>query len=338
VDASACAAAFPEDPLESIAMKAIVVREFGGPDVMKVEDVPEPSPAAGQVVIRVKAIGVNPVDTYIRAGTYARKPSLPYTPHADIAGVVEKAGAGASKVQPGDRVYAYMTDAGGAELALCEEWQVQRLPDRVTFQQGAAMGVPYITAWRALFLKAKARPGETVLVHGASGGVGTAAVQLARAHGMQVIGTAGTDEGVRLVRDQGAHHVLNHGTPDYLQQIPALTGGRGVDVILEMLANVNLDRDLDLIALRGRIMVIGNRGRVEIDPRKMMSKDGAMAGMTLFNTTREEFQEIHAGLVAGLENGTLNPVIRKELPLAEAPKAHVEVMEPGAFGKIVLVP
>jgi len=319
-------------------MRAIVVREFGGPEVMKIEDLPQPSPGPGQVLIRVRAVGVNPVDTYIRSGTYARKPNLPYTPHADLGGTVETVGSGVSTVKAGDRVYAYMTNAGGAELALADEWQVQRLPDRITFQQGAAMGVPYGTAWRALLLKAKARPGETVLVHGASGGVGSAAVQIARAQGMQVIGTAGTDDGRRLVRDQGAHHVLNHRDDDYLQRIPALTGGRGVDVILEMLANVNLDRDLEIIAPRGRVAVIGNRGRVEIDPRKMMGKDGTIVGMTLFNTTREEFAEIHAGLVAGLENGTLNPVIRRELPLDQAPQAHVAVMEPGAFGKIVLVP
>jgi NADPH2:quinone reductase len=319
-------------------MKAIVVREFGGPDVMKLEDVPQPAPAPGQILIRVRAIGVNPVDTYIRSGTYARKPDLPYTPHADIAGEVEAIGTGVSRVERGDRVYAYMTSAGGAEYALADEWQVQRLPERASFQQGAAIGVPYATAWRALFFKGKARPGETVLVHGASGGVGVAAVQLARAHGMQVIGTAGTDEGMRLVREQGAHHVLNHRGQDYAQQIPALTGGRGADVILEMLANVNLDRDLDLVARLGRIAVIGNRGRIDIDPRKMMGKDATIVGMTLFNTTREEFAEIHAGIVAGLENGTLTPVIGKELPLDQAPQAHVAVMEPGAFGKIVLLP
>ena len=319
-------------------MRAIVVREFGGPEVMKIEDVPPPSAGPGQILIRVRAVGVNPVDTYIRSGMYARKPSLPYVPHADIAGVVETVGDGVTKVKPGDRVYAYMIDGGGAELARGEEWQVQRLPDRATFQQGAAMGVPYGTAWRALFLKAAARPGETVLVHGASGGVGTAAVQIARAHGMRVIGTAGTDEGLRLVREQGAHEVLNHREPDYLTKVPGLTGGRGPNVILEMLANVNLDRDLDILAPHGRILVIGNRGRVEIDPRKLMGKDGRILGMTLFNTTRDEFLEIHASLAAGLENGTLTPVIGKELKLDQAAQAHVAVMEPGAFGKIVLIP
>ena len=319
-------------------MKAIVVREFGGPDVMKIEDVPRPAAGPGQILIRVRAIGVNPVDSYIRSGTYARKPNLPYTPHADIAGEVEAIGKDVTRVRPGDRVYAYMADAGGAEFALVEEWQAQWLPGRASFQQGAAIGVPYATAWRALFFKAKARPGEAVLVHGASGGVGIAAVQLARAHGMQVIGTAGSDDGMRLVREQGAHHVLNHRSQEYAQQIPALTGGRGPDVILEMLANVNLDRDLDMIARHGRVAVIGNRGRIEIDPRKMMGKDASMTGMTLFNTTREEFAEIHAGIVAGLENGTLNPVIGREMPMEQAPQAHVAVMEPGAFGKIVLVP
>jgi len=319
-------------------MRAIVVHEFGGPEVMKIEDVPAPSAGPGQILIRVRAVGINPVDTYIRSGMYARKPNLPYIPHADIAGVVDGVGSGVTSVTAGDRVYAYMVDGGGAEFARADEWQVQRLPERASFQQGAAIGVPYGTAWRALFLKTKARPGETVLVHGGSGGVGVAAVQIARAHGLRVIGTAGTEEGLRLVREQGAHEVLNHRDADYVTKIPALTGGRGPDVILEMLANVNLDRDLDVIAPHGRVMVIGNRGRVEIDPRKAMGKDITILGMTLFNTTRDEFREIHAGLVAGLENGTLKPVIRKELPLEQAAQAHVEVMQAGAFGKIVLMP
>jgi NADPH2:quinone reductase len=155
---------------------------------------------------------------------------------------------------------------------------------------------------------------------------------------MRVFATAGTEDGMRMVREQGAHHVLNHRDTDYMEQMPALTGGGGVDVVLEMLANVNLDRDLDVIGLRGRVVVIGNRGRIEIDPRKLMARDGAILGMTLFNTSRDELETIHAGIVAGLENGTLTPVIGREVPLADAPKAHAAVMEAGAFGKIVLIP
>jgi NADPH2:quinone reductase len=319
-------------------MKAIVVHAFGGPEVLQIEDVPDPAPGPGQLLIRVQAVGVNPVDTYIRSGSYARKPTLPYTPHADIAGVVEAVGANVAAFGAGDRVYAFMVDGGGAQLAVCEAWQVKPLPERVSFQQGAALGVPYGTAWRALFLRGQGTPGETVLVHGGSGGVGSAAVQIARAHGMQVIATAGTEDGLRMVREQGAHHVLNHRDADYMTRIPALTGGRGVDVVLEMLANVNLDHDLDIIAPHGRIVVIGNRGRVEIDARKAMAKDGAILGMTLFNATRDELHTIHAGIGAGLESGTLRPVIGKEMPLSDAAKAHVAVMEPGAFGKIVLLP
>jgi len=319
-------------------MKAIIVRSFGPPDVMKFEDLPDPSPGPGQVLIRVRAAGVNPVDAYIRSGTYARKPSLPYVPGADLGGVVESVGTGVTRFSKGARVYAHAVPGTYAELAVCDEWQVNPSPDRISFQQGAALGVPYATAWRALFIRAHARAGETLLVHGASGGVGAGAVQIARAHGLRVIATAGTPEGITLVRNHGAHHVLNHREPDYLQQVLPLTGNKGVDIVLEMLANVNLDHDLDVLGMHGRVVVIGSRGRVEIDPRKTMPRDAAILGMTLFNATREEFHEIHSGLIAGLENGTLNPAIGKEFPLADAVKAHVEVMEGRALGKIVLLP
>ena len=322
-------------------MKAIVVREFGAPEMMKLEDVPDPTPGKGQVLVRVKAIGVNPVEVYIRSGTYARKPPLPYTPGTDAGGVVEKVGPEVTRFKAGDRVYTHGTAAGSGaygELAVCEDWQTHPLPAHVTFQQGAAMGVPYGTAWRALMLRAQAKAGETVFVHGASGGVGIATVQIARSYGMRVIGTAGTDKGLALVREQGAHEALNHRDADYMQQVMTLTGGRGADVIVEMLANVNLDKDLDVLALRGRVMVVGNRGRVEIDPRKVMGKDGTILGMTMFNATAEDVRQVFSALDAGLESRTLNPVVGKELPLADAVKAHAAVMEPGAYGKIVMLP
>ena len=320
-------------------MKAIRVHEFGGPEVMRLEEVPDPKAGQGQVLVRVKAAGVNPVDTYIRSGAYAAKPQLPYTPGADAAGVVEAVGAGVTGIAAGDRVYTVQTLSGAyAELALCDRNQVKPLPANVSFAQGAGISVPYGTAYRALFQRAHATPGEIVLVHGASGGVGTAGVQLARASGMTVIGTAGTDKGRQLVKEQGAHHVLDHSAAGYLDQVVRLSGGRGVDVVLEMLSNVNLDKDLTVLAKFGRIVVIGCRGTVEINPRAAMGKDAAILGMILFNATAVEMESIHAGLFAGLANGTLRPVVGKELPLKEAPKAHVDVMAPGAHGKIVLVP
>ena len=268
-------------------MKAIVVREFGGAEVLVLEDVPSPSPGLGQVLVRVQAAGVNPVDTYVRSGTYAIKPTLPYTPGRDLAGTVEAVGSGVTAVAPGDRVYSDGvggTSGSYAALAVCEAAHVNCLPERISFAQGAAIGVPYGTAWRALFFRAKVTAGETVLVHGASGGVGIAAVQIARAHGLKVIGSAGTPEGLALVRKQGAHVAVDHGDPDYIDAIREATGDAGVDVVLEMLANVNLDRDLDLLAMRGRVVVIGNRARVEIDPRKAMSRDAAILGMNIFNS------------------------------------------------------
>jgi NADPH2:quinone reductase len=306
---------------------------------MRLEEVTDPLPGSDQVVVRVAAAGVNPVDVYIRTGQHAARPALPYTPGMDAAGIVEAIGMNIKRISPGDRVYTAGTLSGAyAELALCGASQVHRLPASVTFAQGAAVNVPYATAHRGLFGRALAQPGESVLVHGASGGVGIAAVQLARAAGLQVIGTGGTEEGRRLVTEQGAHHVLDHHASDYLEQLMKLTEGRGVDVILEMLANVNLGRDLTVLARGGRVVVIGNRGTVEINPRDAMGRDASILAMSLMNTPPAELQGVHAALVAGLENGTLRPVVGQEMPLMEAPRAHEAVMQPGAYGKIVLIP
>ena len=320
-------------------MKAIRVHEFGGTEVLRLEDVPEPRAGAGQVVVRVRAAGVNPVDTYIRSGAHAVRPALPYTPGLDAAGEVLAVGEGVARLSAGQRVYTAGSMTGTyAELALCEESQCHTLPERVSFAEGAGVNTPYATAYRALFQRAKAAPGETVFIHGASGGVGTAAVQLARAAGLRVIGTGGTEEGRRLALEQGAHHVLDHRAPDYLKQLGELTGGRGADVILEMLANVNLNKDLEVVARGGRVVVIGSRGTVEINPRLAMTRDASVLGMTLFNISPPESASIHAALGAGLEAGTLRPVVGRELPLSEAARAHEEVLKPGAYGKIVLIP
>jgi NADPH:quinone reductase len=320
-------------------MKAIRVREFGGPEMMKLEEVPDPKPIAGQVVVKILAAGVNPVDVYMRAGTYPRKPSLPYTPGTDGAGVVESVGKGVTRLAPGDRVYIAGSLSGTyAQQAVCEEWTVFHLPAHVSFAQGAAMHVPYVTAYRALFMRARARPGETVLIHGASGGVGIAAVQLARAAGLRVVGTAGTERGMKLVAAEGAHEVLNHKAADHFEAALALTSGRGFDVIVEMLANVNLGKDLTILAPGGRVAVVGSRGSVEIDPRNAMGRDATIVAMSLWNATPQDLKSIHSALAAGLENKTLRPVIGQEIPLSEAPRAHVAIMEAGSYGKIVLVP
>ncbi len=320
-------------------MKAIRVREFGGPEVLRLEDVADPRPGSGEVLVRIQAAGVNPVDTYMRAGAYgAANPALPWTPGTDAAGLVEAVGPG-SDLSAGERVYTAGTLTGAyAELALCKRAQVHPLPARVTYAQGAGIHVPYATAYRALAQIARAQAGETVLVHGASGGVGLATVQLARAAGLTVVGTAGSEEGLRLVRQEGAHHAVSPRDPDYRKGVLELTGGHGVDVIVEMLANVNLGHDLQLLAQRGRVVVVGSRGSVEVNPRDLMSRDAAVFGMLLWRATEQELAEIFGALDAGLSAGTLRPVVAAELPLAEASEAHRRVLAPGARGKIVLVP
>ena len=319
-------------------MRAIQVKQFGGPEVLQLVDLPNPEPGPNQVVVKLRAVGVNPVDTYIRSGAYGERP-LPYTPGSDAAGELLSLGQEVKGWKVGDRCYLTGSQTGTyADTALCLSSQIQPLPDPLTFQQGAALYVPYSTAYRALFQRGGGRPGQWVLIHGASGGVGLAATQWARAMGMRVIGTAGTAEGLQSVLEQGAHHALSHKADDYRRQIAQITAGQGPDLILEMLANLNLQHDLDMLAKYGTIVVIGNRGSLDFNPRASMTKEANIHGMSLFNTPPDHMAQIQAAIGAGLQQSFLNPVIGREFPLEEAAAAHTAVLEPGAMGKIVLIP
>lgn len=320
-------------------MKAIVVREFGEPEVMRLEDIPTPETSGTQVLVHVNAAGVNPVDTYLRTGIHAHAPKLPYTPGKDAAGIVESIGEAVTKFAVGDRVYTADSSTGTyAEFALCAEKQLGRLPDNVSFEQGAGIWTPYATSYRALFQKAAAKTGETVLIHGASGGVGIAAVQWAKNAGLRVVGTASSDDGAKLVLDQGAEAVFDHTDEDHLSEIREFTEGRGVEIIIEMLANVNLERDFEALAMFGRIVVVGSRGSLQFTPRQAMTKDANIYGMSLFNSSQPERDEIHTAIFEGLAQSTLKPVVGKAFPLADAPRAHHEIIDNKALGKIVLTP
>lgn len=320
-------------------MKAIRVHGFGDSSVLKFEDAPDPRAGTGQVVVRAKAIGVNPVDAYIRSGIYGEK-TFPYTPGTDAAGEVEAIGSGVKKIQVGDRVYIYGSHTGAyAEKILCDESQVHLLPDHITFAQGAAIGVPYATAYYAIVNRANEKPGETVLIHGASGGVGTAAIQIAKSLGLRIFATAGTPKGRELVIQEGANEALDHHSSDYLDVLMKKTDAKGVDIILEMLANVNLGKDLKALARNGRVIVVGNRGEVTINPRELMPRNADIRGMSLLYATPDELAVIHAALGKGLKEGVFKPVVGREMPLAQAAQAQDTVMAPsGAHGKIVLIP
>lgn len=319
-------------------MKAIIVNEFGGPDVLGLEEIETPEPTGTQVLVRVHAAGVNPVDTYIRSGIHAVKPKLPYTPGKDAAGVVEAVGEDVSRFKPGDRVYTAGSISGTyAEYTLCDESHLGILPDKLSFEQGAGIWTPYATAYRALFQKAGLQKGETVVIHGASGGVGVAALQWAKGAGATVIGTAGSPAGRELIVENGADAVFDHGNPEHFAQIKDLTRG-GADVIIEMLANVNLERDFEMLAMFGRIVVVGSRGSIEFTPRLAMTKDAAVYGMSLFNAPQNELDEIHDAIAAAASKGSILPIVNRRFPLSEASQAHREIIENKALGKMVLVP
>jgi NADPH2:quinone reductase len=325
-------------------MKAILVREFGGPEVLTIGETADPVPGPDEVLIRVHAAGVNPFDTYMRTGTYAVKPPLPYIPGSDAAGVVEAVGANVTHLAVGARVFSYGTRDGligtYAEKVVCPKGRVFPLPDRVSFAQGASLGVPYTTAFRALFQRGGAKPGETVLIHGATGGVGIAAVQLAHHFGMRVIGTGGTERTLEIVRQQGADVAVRHRADGYRDEIMRATGGKGVNLVLDMAAHINLHHDLTMLTTGGRIVVIGSRGPVEIDARQAMSRDAAILGMVVFSAPEADITSAQAGIAAGLRNGSLSPMVREELPLAKAAQAHEAIMGSvdHLVGKIALIP
>jgi NADPH2:quinone reductase len=319
-------------------MKAIRVHSFGDPDVLKLEDIPQPVAGAGQLLVRVRAAGVNPIETYIRQGIVGPTP-FPYTPGNDAAGIVEAVGPEAGNFKPGERVYTDKTMTGSyAQFTLCEAQYVHPLSANVTFQEGAGVGIAGGTAYRGLFQRGGGLPGETVLIHGATGGVGTSAVQLARAAGMTVIGTSGSEAGRELILKLGAHHAVDHAITERSDEVKSLTAGKGFDLIIETTAHKNLASDLTALAKNGRVVVIGSHGKIEIEPRLTMGKESDIRGLMLFGATPIEHRAMYSALTAALANGTYRPVIGLELPLAEAARAHRDVIEGEQTGKIVLIP
>lgn len=324
-------------------MQAIRAHKFGGPEQLQLDNIDDPVAGSGEVVIDIKAVGVNPACTYMLGGAYAIKPELPYIPGPDAAGVISSIGTGVDNLKVGDRVFVgicigFNPTGCYAQKVLRKSVDVVALPDNVSFAEGAALGTPYFTAHYGLLARGGAKAGECVFIHGASGAVGTASIQLAKRAGMTVIASAGTSRGLELIEAQGADHVVDHTATDYMQEVTRASGGDGPNLILEMLANVNLAADLEVVAKYGRIIVIGNRGEITINPRVTMMKELDVRGMAVFNASDAEVTDITKDLTTGLSDGSLKPVIGRELSLSEAAESHRAVLQPGAHGKIVLLP
>jgi len=323
-----------------MTMKAIRVHTFGGPEVLHLEDqVTVPQVKENQVLVRVVYSGVNPVETYIREGLYSRLPDLPYIPGSDAAGYVHEIGSAVKNLKVGDRVFVAGTTSNSgsyAQFVVSDDTYVFPLHDRLTMQQGASLGVPFFTAYKALILRAQTRPGEVVLIHGASGAVGTAAVQIARALGATVVGTAGTKEGMDVVSRCGAHHVFNHNHKSYEKKMLEHLG-TGFDVIIEHLANINLGHDLQMLKNGARVMIVGCRGTANINPRHLMLPEASIRGVALGTSTPEEWVEMGAAIVAGIEAGWVNPVINQVYNMEDVQQVHHDIIHSkGAKGKLVL--
>ncbi len=313
-------------------MRAIRVHAFGGPEVLRLEEVAEPQPGPGQVRVRLHAAGVSPAEVEVRAGTFVRLPPLPYTPGSAGAGLVDALGEGAGGLRPGDRVW--LTGAATyAEACVVPAGRVHPLPDRLSFENGAAIGGSYATAYQAIHLVAGARPGDWVLVHGASGAVGTAALQLLAAHGALAVGTAATAAGRAHVAAQGAVAALPH---DAWDDLLAATGGHGYDAILEMRAEDNALRDGALLAPRGTMVLVGAHAEARFNPLELMVRGAAIRGMATFLLTADEQARVERAIATGLADGRLTPVVGQSFPLAEAGAAHQAVWTGAKAGKVVL--
>lgn len=317
-------------------MKAIEVSEFGDSSVLKYKEVEEPVLKDDELYVSLRAAAVNPVETYVRQGTYAQLPSLPYIPGKDGAGIVKSVGANVKTFKPGDRVFLTVDSNAQsgtyAQGISCKETEVTFLSENMSYNEGAALGSSGLTALYALKQKADIKSGDLLLIHGASGGVGTLMLQFAKLYGAKVIATAGSEEGLQVLRDLGADYVFNHHKDGYIDEIK----NYGIDVIIEMLANVNLQNDLEVIGKQGKIVIVGNRGEITINPRLLMMKEATVTGLLLSNITADEVEENTKLLLSGLENG-VKPVIDKVFPLNEADKAQDYIMDNrGSLGKVIL--
>ena len=325
-----------------ISMKYIEIREFGGPDVLQITEGDAPVPGTNQVLVKVAAAGINRPDVMQRQGKYPPPPGASAIPGLEIAGEVIATGENASWPLPGDQVCALVTGGGYAELAVAEAPLCLPVPAGLTPVQAAALPETFFTVWSNLFDRAGLKEGESVLIHGGSSGIGTTAIQLAKAFGATVFTTAGSGEKCRVCRELGADLAINYNEEDFVEACRNATGGKGVDVILDMVAGDYTNRNIDAAAVEGRYVIIaGLRGfSAEVSIRSIMVKRLVITGSTL----RPRPVEFKAAIAAGLkervwpllESGQVKPIIHTTLPLSKANEGHRLMESSRHIGKIML--
>jgi NADPH2:quinone reductase len=322
-------------------MKAMRAHQFGGPEQLQFEEAPDPKVESGQLLIRVRAAGINPTDVMRLSGRFPQPFNLPYIPGIDVAGEVETVGPGASGFKKGDKVLGWAVGGGYAEKASLVAGEAALLPPSLSFPEAAAIPIPFYTAYHALHGKARLMRGETVLISAGAGGVGVAAIQLAKAAGARVITTVGSEDKAERVRELGAEATINYRTQDFATEVQRLTEGRGAEVIIESVAADNLAKDFTAVAAAGRIALIGSGTGKSADATFNVStalrKEATICPMVVFNA-RALIPEMAAALTRLFIEGKIKAVVRKTYPLSEAGQAMNDLLAGKVIGKLVLLP
>ena len=322
-------------------MKAVVFEKIGGPEVLKIGEVPKTEVKPGMVLIKVRAAGINFADTLFRRGQYMMQPTFPDTPGLEAAGVIEAVGDGVTNLKPGQRVAA-MGSKMYAEYALAPATQVIPIPDSMNFEEGAAFPIQVLTAWHMLHTSHRIERGQSVLVHSAAGGVGIVAVQIAKAAGARVIGTVSRDDKIGLVKEHGADEVINYATHDFAEETNRLTGGRGVDLILDAVGATTMDKGLTCLAPFGHLILYGRAGGAPepLNLFRLFERSVKVSGFTLYAVAPVP-EVMRRGIEESLRliaEKKVRIVIGKTFPLAQAAEAHRFMESRQSFGKLLLIP
>ena len=343
-------------------MRAVVITEHGGPEVLKVQDRPDPPVGPGEVRIAVKAAGINFADTMARTGLYPDSPKLPCVVGYEVAGEVESVGDGVESVKPGDRVLAGTRFNGQAELATVPQSTVYALPARLSFEEGAAFPVNYATAQAGLVVMGGLKAGERVLIHAAAGGVGIAATQIAKRIGAEVFGTASASKH-DAIREQGVDHAIDYRTQDFADEVRRITGGAGIDVAFDALGPSSFRKDYALLRSGGRLIMYG-ASEIQTGERRsvptalrtlarspfssmpwwkglgVMNENKGVFGLNMLSWWDDEngLDRVIEPLLGELEAGHLTPVVAATFSFDQAPEAHRFIAERRNIGKVVLVP
>ena len=324
-------------------MRAMVVDEWCEPRDMKLRELPDPEPKAGQVAIDVRAIGCNFFDILMAQGKYQVRPPLPFSPGGEVAGTVRSIGSGVTGLAPGDRVFAMIGWGGYANVAIAPAATVAKMPPSMSFEHGAAFGIVYQTSYFALVHRAALQPGETLLVHAAAGGVGLAAVQIGRALGARVLATAGSAAKLDVAREHGAEQAFDYSDPSWVECVKEATGGKGADVIYDPVGGDVFDLSLKVIAFSGRLLVIGfASGKIPtVQLNRVLLKNISLVGLHWGASRTHDPGKIAPAmeeLFALYEKGLVTPVVSSVRPLADAAAALDEIASRRSFGKVLLTP